>query len=111
MVQSFHFIREEEVAELVNKLREASSVDANSVNLTEMLIETANSIICKCALGYKYNTEGCYDRVKELARNVMIQIAVVTVGDHFPPLGWVDVLSSQIQELKATFGALHALFD
>ena len=51
MVQSFHFIREE-VAQLVHKLREASSNDASSVNLTEMLIETTNSIICKCALGH-----------------------------------------------------------
>ncbi|TKY49916.1 steroid 17alpha-monooxygenase or 17alpha-hydroxyprogesterone aldolase [Spatholobus suberectus] len=110
-VQSFKLIREEETAELVNKIREASLSDSSSVNLSELLIETANSIICKCALGHKYITEDRCSRIKVLARRVMIQLAVVTVGDLFPLLGWVDYLTGQIQEFKATFGALDSLFD
>ncbi|KAG4390775.1 hypothetical protein AAZX31_05G040800 [Glycine max] len=109
-VQSFRVIREEEVAELVNKLREASSSDAYYVNLSKMLISTANNIICKCAFGWKYTGDG-YSSVKELARDTMIYLAAFTVRDYFPWLGWIDVLTGKIQKYKATAGAMDALFD
>ncbi|RDX74832.1 Cytochrome P450 71A1, partial [Mucuna pruriens] len=110
-VQSFRLIREEEVAELVNKLHEASSSDACYVNLSDMLISTSNNIVCKCALGRKYTSgDGC-SGVKELAREAMIHLTAFTVRDYFPWLGWVDVLTGKIQKYKATAGALDALFD
>ncbi|RDY12069.1 Cytochrome P450 71A20, partial [Mucuna pruriens] len=110
MVQSVHKIREEEVAKLVNKLREVSSSDKCYMNMREMLMSTSNNIVCKCALGRKYTGDG-YSRVKELARNVMVQLSAFTVRDYFPLLGWVDVLTGKIQEFKAIFHALDALFD
>ncbi|CAJ1943750.1 unnamed protein product [Sphenostylis stenocarpa] len=108
-VQSLHQIREE-VAKLVNELRDVSSSDECNVNLSEMLNSTSNNIVCKCALGRKYTRDG-YSRVKELARNVMVQLVAFTVGDYFHLLGWVDYLTGKIQEYKATFHALDALFD
>ncbi|KAJ1391906.1 Cytochrome P450 [Sesbania bispinosa] len=109
MVQSFRAIREEEVAELVDKLREASSND-ECVNLSDMLISTSTNIVCKCVLGRKY-AGGSYGNVKELARNVMVHLMAFTVRDYFPLLGWIDVLSGKIREFKATFRALDALCD
>ncbi|TKY55276.1 steroid 17alpha-monooxygenase or 17alpha-hydroxyprogesterone aldolase [Spatholobus suberectus] len=109
-VQSFRAIREEEVAELVNKLREASLSDACYVNLSEMLISTANNIVCKCALGRKYTGDG-YSKVKQLARDAMIHLTSFTLRDYFPWLGWVDVLTGKIQKYKATAGAMDALFN
>ncbi|KAK7401483.1 hypothetical protein VNO78_13007 [Psophocarpus tetragonolobus] len=106
-VQSLSLIREQGVAELVNKIHQASLSDASSVNLSELLMETIENIVSKCALGHKYANS----RVKELARRVMTQLGVVTVGDHFPLLGWVDFLTGQIQEFKTTFRALDAFFD
>ncbi|KAK7334442.1 hypothetical protein VNO80_26199 [Phaseolus coccineus] len=106
-VQSFCLIREEEVAELVKKIGEASLRDASSVNLSELLLEVADNIVCKCALGQKYANS----RVKELARRLMIQLAVTTVGDHFPLLSWVDFLTGKVQEFKAIFVAFDALLD
>ncbi|CAJ1958499.1 unnamed protein product [Sphenostylis stenocarpa] len=106
-VQSFSVIREEEVAELVRKISEAMMRDASSMNLSELLLEAADNIICKCALGKKYTNS----RIKELARKVMIQLTVVTVGDRFPLLSWVDSLTGRIQQFKATFRAFDALFD
>jgi len=106
-VQSFHFVREEEVEELVNKLREASLNDA-CVNLSEMILSTSNNIVCKCTLGRKYEGEG---NVKELARKVMIYLQAFAVGDYFPSLGWIDVLSGKIREFKETFRELDTLFD
>ncbi|TKY55272.1 steroid 17alpha-monooxygenase or 17alpha-hydroxyprogesterone aldolase [Spatholobus suberectus] len=108
--QSFHLIREEEVAKLVNKLREVSASDECRVNLKEMFMSTSNDIVCKSAFGRKYAGDG-YSRVKELARNVMVQLAAFTVRDYFPLLGWVDALTGKIQEFKATLHALDSLFD
>ncbi|QCD81003.1 Cytochrome P450 [Vigna unguiculata] len=110
-VQSLHQIREEEVANLVNKLRDVSSSDDECyVNLSEMLMSTSSDVACKCALGRKYSGDG-HSRVKELANDVMHQLVAFTVGDYFPLLGWVDFLTGKIQEYKATFHALDALFD
>ncbi|KAJ1391905.1 Cytochrome P450 [Sesbania bispinosa] len=109
MVQSFRVIREEEVAELVDKLREASS-NEECVNLSEMLISISNNIVCKCVLGRKY-AGGSYGKVKDLSRNVMIHLTAFTVRDYFPLLGSIDVLSGKIREFKATFRALDALCD
>lgn len=104
-VQSFHQIRKEEVAILVNKLREVSSSEECYVNLSDMLMATANDVVCRCVLGRKY------PGVKELARDVMVQLTAFTVRDYFPLMGWIDVLTGKIQEHKATFRALDAVFD
>ncbi|KAK7265633.1 hypothetical protein RJT34_33255 [Clitoria ternatea] len=82
MVQSFGVIKEEEVAELVNELREVSS----RVNIGEMVLSTLNNIVCECVLGRKYSGDG-HSRVKGLARNVMFNLAAFSVGDYFPLLG------------------------
>ncbi|KAK7291592.1 hypothetical protein RIF29_06859 [Crotalaria pallida] len=115
MVQSFSHIREEEVEELIKKLREASmGSDACSVNLSEMFISIANNIVCKCALGCKFSagdSNKTNNKVKELAREVMIQLVSFTVRDYFPWLGWVDVLTGKIQKYKATFRAMDSLLD
>ncbi|XP_014506049.1 cytochrome P450 71A1 [Vigna radiata var. radiata] len=109
-VQSFRVIREEEAGELVKKLREASTNDVSYVNLSEMIMSTTNSIVCKCALGRKFAGDG-YSRVKVLAREAMIHIAAFTVRDYFPWLGWVDVVTGKIQKYKATAAAMDALFE
>jgi len=108
-VQSFLHIREEEVAQLVKKLREASSSDA-IVNLSEMIMATSNNIVCKVALGRKFGGDG-YSRVKELARDVMIHLTAFTVKDYFPRLGWIDFVTRKIGKYKATAAALDGVFD
>ncbi|BAT92956.1 Cytochrome P450 [Vigna angularis] len=106
-VQSFRLIREQEVAELVKKIGKATLTEEFSVNLSELLLEVSDNIICKCALGQKYNSS----RVKELARRLMIQLAADTVGDYFPLLSWVDFLTGKIQEFKAIFEAFDIFLD
>ncbi|CAJ1943746.1 unnamed protein product [Sphenostylis stenocarpa] len=110
MVQSFGFIREEEVAELVRKLREASCSDAPYVNLSEMILSTSLNIIYKCLFGRQYSGDSD-GRVKKAVKNIMIQITAFSVRDYFPLLGFVDDLTGKIGEFKATFEALDAVFD
>ncbi|MED6208855.1 hypothetical protein PIB30_049075 [Stylosanthes scabra] len=111
MMQSIRLIREEEVMKLVNNnLREAIN-NGSDVNLSEMIFDTLNSITCKCVLGCNTQDYG-YENAKGLARKMINQLGVLTLGDHFPWLSWVeDVLSGQVQEFKETFGAFDALYD
>lgn len=110
-VQSVQFIREEEAMALVEKIRKALSLSEGccTVNLSEMLIATANNIICRCMFGKKYDADGC--RFGELGRQIMVQISDFSIGDLFPSLGWVDVLTGQIKKFKATFEEMDDFFD
>ena len=110
-VRSFQSIREEEVAELVDNIREACASKGPCVNLSEMLIAASNNIVSRCVLGQKYDTPDGSSSFGELGRKMMRQLAAFSVGDFFPSLGWVDVLTGQIPEFKATFCALDAFFD
>ncbi|TKY55273.1 Cytochrome P450 [Spatholobus suberectus] len=92
MVESFRVIRGEEVAELVNKLREVSSSDARYVNISEYS-------------GHNYS------KVKESVGKIMVHLAAFTGRDYLPLMGWVDVLTGKIREYKATFEALDAVFE
>ncbi|XP_057438244.1 phenylacetaldehyde oxime monooxygenase CYP71AN24-like isoform X2 [Lotus japonicus] len=105
-VQSFQFIREEEVAALVEKIRSNGTC---SVNLREILIATTNNIICRCVFGRKYDVKGC--SFGPLVAKMMTQLSNFSVGDLYPLLGWVDVLTGQIKKFKATFEELDAFFD
>jgi cytochrome P450 family 71 subfamily A len=93
----------------VSKLREASSNDA-CVNLSKLLTETTNNVICACSLGRKYGGDSD-NRVKEIARKVMHHLSEFVVGDYFPLFGWIDVLTGKISKFKDTFRALDGLFD
>ncbi|MED6132650.1 hypothetical protein PIB30_020986 [Stylosanthes scabra] len=110
--ESIRLVREGAVTELVDKVREAAG-SCSSVNLSELIVEAANNIICNSVLGLKNDAKGVRrkDSVKELAKKVMFQVGVVTIGDYFPWLSWVDVVTGQLQQYKNTFQALDPLFD
>ncbi|XP_020216121.1 cytochrome P450 71A1-like [Cajanus cajan] len=110
VVESFRLIRVEEVAELVNQLREASSADVRSVNLRELLLSTPMKIVYKCIFGRNYS-EHNYNKVKDSIRKVLVHLAAFTVRDHFPLLGWIDVLTGKIRACKTTFEELDAALD
>ncbi|OIW17748.1 hypothetical protein TanjilG_00342 [Lupinus angustifolius] len=79
-----------------------------------MFMSISNNIVCKCALGRKFSASDIDDgnnKVKELARKVMIQLTAFTVRDYFPWLGWVDVLTGKIEEYKDTFRQMDTLLD
>ncbi|KAK7353965.1 hypothetical protein VNO80_19421 [Phaseolus coccineus] len=98
---------------MLGAIREACSASKGSscVNLSEILIQTSNNIISRCVLGRKYdNPEGGIS-FGELGRKMMKHLATFSVGDFFPLLGWIDVITGQIPEFKATFRALDSFFD
>ncbi|KAI9108921.1 hypothetical protein K1719_020226 [Acacia pycnantha] len=111
-VRSFQAIREEEVAEMVGEIRRACLSDNNcSVNISDLISATTNNVILRCIIGQKYDTAESSGRFGTLARKEIVHLAELMVGDFFPWLGWVDVLSGKIKELKDTFKAVDGFLD
>ncbi|XP_059442631.1 cytochrome P450 71A1-like [Corylus avellana] len=109
-VQSFEYVREEEVEALINKIS-GTCLKGGSVNLSEMFIATTNNIASRCILGQKFEEENGKSKFGELSRRVMTLFVAFCFGDFFPSLGWIDVLTGITPSLKSTFGGLDAIFD
>ncbi|KAJ8763097.1 hypothetical protein K2173_023302 [Erythroxylum novogranatense] len=97
-VQSFQYVRKEEVDILVNKLRVLSG-NRSSVNLSQLLLEVTNNIIARCVLGRKCEGEGGKIGFGEF------------FGDWFPCLGWIDVITGLTSRLKHTFREMDDYFN
>lgn len=87
-VQSYRCVREEEVALMVENIKEISSSN-RLVNLSETLVSLMNDVVCRVALGRKYGGESGR-KFKELLREFMELLGTFCVGDYIPWLGWVD---------------------
>jgi hypothetical protein len=97
-VQSFRYVRGEEVEALINKIRDMC-LTGGSVNLSEMFIATTNNIASRCILGQKFEEESGKSKFKELSRRAMVLFVAFCFGDFFPSLGWIDVLTGIIPSL------------
>ncbi|KAH7866575.1 hypothetical protein Vadar_022148 [Vaccinium darrowii] len=111
-VLSFDFVREEEVAGLIENIRGAS-LDGAPVNLAELLLQTSNNVISRCALGRKYEREDDHNnkRFGELLRSAMEHMGAFCFRDFFPSLGWIDVLTGFVKRVKNTSEGLDTFLD
>ncbi|XP_028755500.1 cytochrome P450 71A1-like [Neltuma alba] len=114
-VKSFQYISEEEVSNLVNKIRDEARNSKNdglpvSVNLIQMLIETLNNVLCRCIFGHKCETsDGESSRLREIMMEMMHEFGEFSFGDFFPSLWWMDCFKGLIPKMKATSKELEAL--
>ncbi|KAB1217255.1 Cytochrome P450 71A21 [Morella rubra] len=108
-VQSFQYVREAEVEELVNKIHD-SCLKKASVNLSEMLIETSNKIITRCILGQKYEEDGD-NEFGQVSRRLLASFSSLCLGDFFPHLGWIDAFTGVIPSLKAISKEADSFLD
>ncbi|EOY22276.1 Cytochrome P450 71A1 [Theobroma cacao] len=106
-VHSFQFVRDEEVELLINKIHRAS-LKGQSINLTEMLMTVSNNIVSRCVLSRRAEEEDGSNKFGQLARRIMVLLTSFCVGDMFPYLRWLDVLTGFIPSLKAAFGEIDA---
>ncbi|XVE54587.1 hypothetical protein DITRI_Ditri03aG0093500 [Diplodiscus trichospermus] len=109
-VQSFQFVRDEEVEALINKINRAS-VKGESVDLTEMLMAVSNNIVARCALSRRCEEEDGSCKFGQLSRRVMVLMTSFCFGDMFPYLRWMDVLTGFIPSLKAASKELDTFLD
>ncbi|GLT40259.1 hypothetical protein SLA2020_144080 [Shorea laevis] len=110
-VQSFQFIREEEVTVLIDKLRSAS-LERSSVNLSEMISVVVNNIVTRCVFSRRAEKEdGRISKLAKLTRQVMSLLSSPCFGDVVPLLGWLDYLTGFVASLRETSRELSVFLD
>ncbi|XP_076907200.1 3-beta-hydroxylase-like [Bidens hawaiensis] len=84
-VQSFQQVREEEMTLMIEKIQETCG---SVVNFTKLMLSVNNDVICRLALGKKYNEREFHTMVEQFKQLVV----VFSVGQYIPSLSWVDTL-------------------
>ncbi|KDP31013.1 hypothetical protein JCGZ_11389 [Jatropha curcas] len=109
-VQYFEFVRREETANLVEKLRHAS-LQGSPVDLSELLVSISNNIVSRSALGTVYNNESGHSSSGDLVRGAIDLVGSFTFQDFFPSLGLLDVLTGFTGKVKKASKELHGFLD
>ncbi|XP_020538525.1 cytochrome P450 71A1 [Jatropha curcas] len=108
-VQQFHFIREEEVEKIVERIQR---VNGAPINLSDMFTSLAHNILSRSAFGSLYEDQnGKYKSFGELARKTMNLLSAFCFKDWFPYLGWIDHLTGFIRNLKMIAEELNEFLD
>ncbi|KAK9019571.1 hypothetical protein V6N11_054089 [Hibiscus sabdariffa] len=106
-VQSFQFVREEEVEHLVDKIH-CACLEGESIDLSEMLMSVSSNIVSRCVLSHK--SDGC-SKFGQLGKRMLILLTSFCIGDMFPYLRWLDVVTGYIPSLKALSMEFDAFLD
>ncbi|CAK9178442.1 unnamed protein product, partial [Ilex paraguariensis] len=110
-VQSFHPIREDEVARMIKKICEQAS-SSKLTNLSETLMSLTNAIICRVAFGKRYD-DNRYERSRFHGLFYEIQeiMGSFYVSDYFPLFGWVDKLTGLRSRLEKCFKRMDTFYQ
>ncbi|KAJ0765862.1 putative cytochrome P450 [Helianthus annuus] len=85
-VQSYRYVREEEMSLMMEKIRRDGKL---VVNLSELLVSLTNNVVCRVSLGKRYDGRN----FKNLLERTMTVLGSFSVGSYIPSLRWVDKLS------------------
>lgn len=111
-VQSFRFIREEEVALLIDSITESSS-SATPVDISEKMFGLTGSIVFRMAFGKRFRGSN-YDgnnRLPELI-HAAESLASFSAEECFPNFGWIiDRISGYHGKLEGVFLELDTLLQ
>ncbi|CAN8293841.1 unnamed protein product [Cochlearia groenlandica] len=114
-VQSFRYIREEEVDYVVKKVSE-SALNQSCVDLSKTFFSLTASIICRVALGQNFHEPGFVidqERIEELVTESAEAIGTFTFSDFFPGgLGrFADWLFQRHKKINKVFKELDAFYQ
>ncbi|KAK9088011.1 hypothetical protein Syun_030405 [Stephania yunnanensis] len=109
-VQSFKFVREVEIDCLIKKISQSCS-KGSPVNLSDTLLTLSYNILSMCSFGRKSEKVDNIHMFGKLSREVLQLLGAFSIGDFFPCLRWMDVLTGLIGRLKRTTQQLDVLFD
>ncbi|XP_026432495.1 cytochrome P450 71A1-like [Papaver somniferum] len=112
-VQSFKYVREEEVDIMIEKISSSCSLKKDGeqvINLSEALQTLTNNIVSRCVLGAKYESAHG-NRFGQLSKEIMELLGAFSVGDYFPSLGWIDVVSGLSSKFNNAFQELDIFLD
>ncbi|XP_042483460.1 cytochrome P450 71A1-like [Macadamia integrifolia] len=106
-VRSFKFVREEEVAVLIEKISVLSQGGVIPVNISDLLPIFSSNVICRVAAGTKYTNP----KLSHIAREVEILLGAFSVREYFPLLGWIDTLTGLDKRVNKIFQEMDSVFD
>jgi hypothetical protein len=111
-VQSFRFIREEEVSLLVNFISESSALAA-PVDLTQKLYALVANITFRMAYGFNYRgTSFDRDKFHEVVHDTEAVAGSISADESIPYLGWiVDRLTGHRARTERVFHELDTFFQ
>lgn len=110
-VQSYSFVREEEVARLVGRINAESY--PSTTNLTKMLGLYANDVLCRIVLGRDYSGGGDYDRLgfQKMLDEYQVLLGGFNLGDFFPSVEFVYTFTGMKLRLQNTFKRFDQFFN
>ncbi|KAI3954297.1 hypothetical protein MKW92_043766, partial [Papaver armeniacum] len=106
-VNSFKYIREEEVDRMIENI---AREQGGAVNLTKTLFTVLKAIVFRCSLGDKFNKEYT-DRFIGLIEKANSLADTFSLGDFFPWLQWLDIVSGYDGKLRKAAQELNIFFD
>ncbi|WZZ53918.1 hypothetical protein YC2023_054025 [Brassica napus] len=114
-VQSFRYIREEEVGLVVKKVSE-SALRQSPLDLSKTIFSLTASIICRVALGQNFNEDGFVidqERIEELVTEAAEAIGTFNFSDFFPgALGrFLDWFFQRYKKMNKVFEELDAFYQ
>ncbi|XP_027336113.1 cytochrome P450 83B1-like [Abrus precatorius] len=110
-VSYFSSIRHFEVKHMIKKIsRHASS--SNVINLNEVLMSFASTVICRIAFGRRYEDEGAEkSRFHALLNECQAMMGTLFVSDYIPFSGWIDKLRGLHTRLQRNFNELDNFYQ
>uniref|UniRef100_A0A2P2MX68 Cytochrome P450 n=1 Tax=Rhizophora mucronata TaxID=61149 RepID=A0A2P2MX68_RHIMU len=112
-VQSFHFIREEEVDSLINSISLSSS-SAVPVNLTKMIYDLTANITLRMSFGFSHRGTNNFDRegFHEVVHEADELLANLSADEYLPCLGWIiDRMNGHHARMERAFLRLDTFFQ
>ncbi|KAI3914533.1 hypothetical protein MKW92_038720 [Papaver armeniacum] len=109
-VQSFNYVREEEVHKVIEKIAH-SSTKGDMINLTEILSTMSNSIIFRCSLGDSFNEDYTHRFVGLIKKATRLLESSFSFADFFPWLKWMDILTGLNGKLRKISKELDTFFN
>ncbi|XP_031254194.1 cytochrome P450 71B2-like [Pistacia vera] len=114
-VQSFRFIREEEVASVMDSISQSSST-ASPVELSLKMYALTGSIVFRMAFGKRFQESKYFDdddhRFQELIHAAMAVAGGFTAEECFPYVGWmIDRLTGYYSKLEKVCHELDTFYQ
>ncbi|XP_071722986.1 LOW QUALITY PROTEIN: cytochrome P450 71B34-like [Rutidosis leptorrhynchoides] len=110
-VQSFRFIREEEVEFMINSISEYSAT-GQQVDLSEKILSLTADVTCRAAFGKSFRGGGLdNDRFQNIVHEAVEMLGSFSAADFFPYFGWiVDRISGLYKRRERCFRDLDAFY-
>ncbi|XP_043717153.1 cytochrome P450 71B10-like isoform X2 [Telopea speciosissima] len=88
-VQSYHSIREEELASMISSISKSTS--STPINLSEILFNLNDDVTCRVAFGKIYKGRDLFDNGKfgEAIAEADAMLSSFSGADYFPYVGWI----------------------